>query len=146
VRGPLKPDGEPTTLELDVRRYRCSTCGAVLTVLPRGLVPRRHFSSAAIGQALLRYGQMQQSQRVVRQHTSPWRVVGDAAVTGWVTLRRWIAALGRGALFAQVRAAPAAFTARQRAERAALTLAALAPATMAHLPLIEQVFAGAQTG
>lgn len=146
VRGPLKPDGEPTTLELDVRRYRCSTCGAVLTVLPRGLVPRRHFSSAAIGQALLRYGQMQQSQRVVRQHTSPWRVIGDAAVTSWVTLRRWLAALGRGALFAQVRAAPAAFTARQRAERAALTLAALAPAAMAHLPLIEQVFAGAQAG
>ena len=55
-------------------------------------------------------------------------------------------ALASGALFSQVRAAPAAFTARQRAERAALTLVALAPARMAHLPLIEQVFAGAQTG
>jgi hypothetical protein len=146
VRGPLEPGGEPTTLEVDVRRYRCSTCKAVITVLPRGLVPRRHFSRAAIGQALLRYGQMQQSQREVRQHTSPWRIVGEAAVTGWATLRRWIAALGRGTLFAQVRAAPAAFTARQRAERAALTLAAQAPASMAHLPLMEQVFAGAQTG
>ena len=146
VRGPLEPGGEPTTLEVDVRRYRCSTCKAVLTVLPRGLVPRRHFSSTAIGQALLRYGQMQQSQREVRRHTSPWRIVGEAAVTGWATLRRWIAALGRGTLFAQVRAAPATFTARQRAERAALTLAALAPASMARLPLIEQVFAGAQTG
>ena len=146
VRGPLEANGQPTTLEVDVRRYRCSTCGAVVTVLPRGLVPRRHFSSAAIGQALLRYGLMQQSQRAVRQHTSPWRVVGDAAVTGWITLRRWLAALGHGSLFAQVRAAPAEFTARQRAERAALTLAALAPAGMAHLPLIEQVFAGAQTG
>ncbi|HEX2861096.1 MAG TPA: DUF6431 domain-containing protein [Lacunisphaera sp.] len=146
VRGPLEPNGEPTTLEVDVRRYRCSTCEAVITVLPRGLVPRRHFSSAAIGQALLRYGQMQQSQREVRKHTSPWRVVGEEAVTGWVTLRRWIAALASGALFAQVRAAPAAFTARQRAERAALTLVALAPARMAHLPLMEQVFAGAQTG
>jgi hypothetical protein len=146
VRGPLEPGGEPTTLEVDVRRYRCSTCKAVITVLPRGLVPRRHFSSAAIGQALLRYGQMQQSQREVRRHTSPWRIVGEAAVTGWATLRRWIAALGRGTLFAQVRAAPATFTARQRAERAALTLAALAPASMAHLPLMEQVFVGAQTG
>lgn len=146
VRGPLEPGGEPTTLEVDVRRYRCRTCGAVCTVLPRGLVPRRHFSSAAIGQALLRYGQMQQSQREVRQHTSPWRIVGEAAVTGWATLRRWIAALANGALFAQVRAAPAEFTARQRAERAALTLAAQAPASMAHLPLMEQVFAGAQTG
>ena len=82
----------------------------------------------------------------MRQHTSPWRIVGDAAVTGWVTLRRWLAALARGALFSQVRAAPAAFTARQRAERAALTLGAQAPAGMAHLPLMEQVFVGAQTG
>jgi hypothetical protein len=146
ARGPLEPNGEPTTLAVDVRRYQCSACQAVITVLPRGLVPRRHFSSAAIGQALLRYGQMQQSQREVRKHTSPWRVVGEDAVTGWVTLRRWIAALASGALFAQVRAAPAAFTARQRAERAALTLVALAPAGMGHLPLMEQVFAGAQTG
>jgi hypothetical protein len=146
VRGPLEPGGEPTTLAVDVRRYRCSACQAVVTVLPRGLVPRRHFSSAAIGQALLRYGQMQQSQREVRQHTSPWRVVGEAAVTGWVTLRRWLEALQSGRLFAQVRASPATFTARERAERAAQTLAAQAPASMAHLPLMEQVFAGAQTG
>lgn len=146
VRGPLEPGGEPTILEVDVRRYQCSACKAVITVLPRGLVPRRHFSSAAIGQALLRYGQMQQSQREVRQHTSPWRVVGDAAVTGWITLRRWIAALASGKLFAQVCAAPATFTARQWAERAAWTLAAQAPAGMAHLPLMEQVFVGAQTG
>jgi hypothetical protein len=89
---------------------------------------------------------MLQSQREVRQHTSPWRVVGDAAITGWITLRRWIAALASGKLFAQVCAAPATFTARQWAERAAWTLAAQAPAGMAHLPLMEQVFAGAQTG
>ena len=146
VRGPLEPGGEPTTLAVDVRRYQCSACQAVVTVLPRGLVPRRHFSSAAIGQALLRYGQMQQSQREVRQHTSPWRVVGEAAVTGWVTLRRWLEALQGGRLFAQVRASPVTFTTRQRAERAALTLAAQAPASMAHLSLMEQVFAGAQTG
>jgi hypothetical protein len=33
-----------------------------------------------------------------------------------------------------------------RGEREALTLAALAPASMADLPLMEQVFAGAQIG
>jgi Domain of unknown function (DUF6431)/zinc-finger of transposase IS204/IS1001/IS1096/IS1165 len=146
VRGPLEADGEPTTLELDVRRYRCRTCGAVSTVLPRGLVPRRHFSSAAIGQALLRYGRLQQSRREVRRHTSPWRIVGDAAQAGWATLGRWIGALAGRGLFGQVRAAPAAFTARQRAERAALTLAALAPAGLGYRSLMEQVFAGAQAG
>jgi hypothetical protein len=39
---------------------------------------------------------------------------------------------------------PAGFSARQVAERAATTLVALAPAALAHLPLREQAFAGAQ--
>lgn len=144
VRGPREPGGAPTTLALDVRRYRCVGCGAVITVLPRGLVPRRHFSRAAIGQALLRYGVMGESRREVRQHTSPWRIVGDAAQAGWAALGRWITALGRGALFGSIRAMPAAFTARQRAERGAMTLAARAPAGAGSL--LEQVFAGAQAG
>ncbi|WP_428267713.1 DUF6431 domain-containing protein [Haliangium sp.] len=143
VRGPDGPGTEPGVLILDVRRYRCVRCGAVVTVVPRGLVPRRHFSRAAIGQALLRYGVMQESRREVRKHTNPWRVVGDAAQAGWAALGRWIAALGRGELW-EVRAMPAAFTARQRAERGAMTLVARAPAGTG--TLLEQVFAGAQSG
>jgi hypothetical protein len=144
VRGPLTPDDPPTTIAIDVRRYRCRACTAIITVLPRGLVPRRHFSAGAIALALACYGLAGQSQRVVRQHTSPWAVLGDAARTGWATLGRWIAAIGRGALFPCVRAMPAEFTARQVAERAATTLAARAPAALAHRSLATQAFAGAQ--
>ncbi len=144
VRGPLAPGEPPTTIQIDVRRYRCSACEAIITVLPRGLVSRRHFSGGAIAQALARYGLDGESQGQVRRHTSPWTVLGDAARARWATLRRWIAAIGRGALFPCVRAMPAWFTARQVAERAATTLAAFAPPALAPRPLLEQAFAGAQ--
>lgn len=144
VRGPLTPDDPPTTIAIDVRRYRCRACAAILTVLPRGLVPRRHFSAGAIALALACYGLAGQSQRAVRQRISPWAVVGDAARAGWATLGRWTAAIGRGALFPFVRAMPAGFTSRQVAERAAATLAAWAPVALAPRSLAEQAFAGAQ--
>jgi hypothetical protein len=144
VRGPLAPDEPPTTIEIDVRRYRCCACAAIITVLPRGLVPRRHFSAGAIALALFCYGLAGESQRQVRQRVSPWAVLGDAARARWVTLRRWIAAIGRCALFPCVRATPAWFTARQVAKRAATTLAAYAPAALADRPLRDQAFAGAQ--
>ena len=34
------------------RRYRCVSCGAILTVVPRGVAPRRHYGHAAIAMAL----------------------------------------------------------------------------------------------
>jgi hypothetical protein len=144
VRGPLAPGEPPTTIEIDVRRYRCSACAAILTVLPRGLVPRRHFSAGAIALALACYGLAGQSQRQVRQRISPWTVLGDAARARWATLGRWIAAIGRRVLFPRVRAMPVGFTTRQVAERAATTLAAFAPPALAPRPLLEQAFAGAQ--
>jgi len=142
LRGPLTPHAPPTTISIDVRRYGCQTCGAIITVIPRGMLPRRHFAGSAIAQALVRYGLANQSRREVRRHTSPWQIVGAAAQSGWATLGRWIGAIRRGALFPFVRASPATFTARQVAERAATTLAALAPSTPGSL--LEHAFAGAQ--
>jgi hypothetical protein len=142
LRGPLTPTGPPTTIALDVRRYRCCACGAILTVIPRGMLPRRHFAGSAIAQALARYALANQSRREVRRHTSPWQIVGATAQAGWAALGRWITAIRRGTLFPFVRAMPATFTARQVAERAATTLAALAPSTPGSL--LEQAFAGAQ--
>jgi hypothetical protein len=144
LRGPLAPEQPPTTSELDARRYLCQNCGAIIMVVPRSVMPRRHFSSVAIALALALYGIAKKSLRQTRQLVSPWTTVGDAACTGWAALGRWIRAVRNCSMFACVRAVPTTMSARQAAERAATTLAALAPPALSHISLIEQAFAGAQ--
>lgn len=65
---------------------------------PRGLLRRRWYSAGAVGLALLGYGSGESSASV-RARTSPSRSVGGSAVEYWVTLRRWIEAARRRALF-----------------------------------------------
>ena len=143
VRGPLRPDGSPEEVEILARRYRCQRCGAVLLVVPRGVLRSRLFSAGAIGLALALWAVHRLSAREVRRLVSPWSVVGDTAAAGWASLRRWVRQAPR--LFPGVRASPDHWTDRQRAERIATTLAACAPAT--DDSLIERVFAGvAQAG
>lgn len=52
VRGPIAVEARSTEAVLACRRYRCTACGAVVTVVPRGLEPRRHYGRAAICFAL----------------------------------------------------------------------------------------------
>jgi hypothetical protein len=123
---------------LSVRRYRCRHCGTVVTVVPRGVARRRHFSAGTIGLGLLLFGHEQGSVRRIRE------VLGGAGppdAADWITLRRWCRAVESGALFGVVRPSPAGFTLRQRAERAAMTLVSFAPSTSGGLDA--QVFAGA---
>ena len=49
VRGPLHAGGPPGLVVVRVRRFRCRVCGAVITVLPRGVAPRRHFGLGLSG-------------------------------------------------------------------------------------------------
>src|SRR5690348_13799716 len=56
LRGPLGPEQEPQMCVVRVRRYLCRRCGATLTVVPQGVLPRRLFSAAAIGLALCLWG------------------------------------------------------------------------------------------
>ncbi|HEY4180213.1 MAG TPA: DUF6431 domain-containing protein, partial [Kofleriaceae bacterium] len=51
LRGPAAA-GPPMTATLVCRRYRCTSCGAVLLVVPRGVAPRKHYGYAAIAMAL----------------------------------------------------------------------------------------------
>jgi hypothetical protein len=125
VRGPLGP-GEPTgVVTILARRYLCRGCGAIVLVLPRDLVPRRHYAAAAIGLALWLIGVLGARLVEVRRRVCSWTVSFDA--TDWPALRRWVRAIDQGRLFAPIRASPEAFSLRQRAERAAMTLVALAP-------------------
>jgi hypothetical protein len=125
VRGPSGPFGEPETRTVWVRRYRCRLCGGLTTVLPRGLTARRHYSVSAIGLSLCLYGMQGWSMGDTRRRVCTWRVSFEPE--RWTTLPRWVAAIGQGKIFPQVRGCPATFTVRHRAERAAATLCSLAP-------------------
>ena len=52
LRGPTAADGSPTTVTIVCRRYQCTHCDAVLTVVPRGVAPFKHYGFAAIAMAL----------------------------------------------------------------------------------------------
>lgn len=125
-RGPLEPEGPSQTVVLSARRYLCTRCRALVLVVPRGVMPRRHYAAAAIALALFLYGFLGLPLPEVRRRVSPWRVVGAAAATGWATLVRWVGAARRGALFCCVRPCPKDFSLRQVAQRAAATLCAFA--------------------
>ena len=123
-RGPLEPGGKPQTVVFDARRYLCIHCGAILLVVPKGVVPRRHYAGSAIALSLALWALLGLCITEVRERVSPWQVVGAAACGNWASLRRWAEAIRRGALFAKVRSCPAEFSLRQVAERAAATLSA----------------------
>jgi hypothetical protein len=142
----LGPGSPATAAEVRVvktRRYRCCGCRALIEVVPSEVEPRRHYSRCAIGLALALFGVARQSAATVRRRVSPFGVVGSTAASNWTTLRRWIRAIRQGNLFPGLRAVPGTWTARQAAERIAMSLAAHAPPSSAALPLAAQVFAGA---
>jgi len=76
-----------------VRRYRCRGCGAVVTVVPRGVVPRRRYRLRGVAWALGRWWQGL-SAAEAREQVSPFRHVGEEARRGWRSLRRWVDLLG----------------------------------------------------
>jgi hypothetical protein len=121
-----------------VRRYRGRCCAAVVTVVPRGVVGRRHYSATAIALALALYA-LGTAAREVRRRVSSWRVVG-AAATAWITLCRWIAAGAEGRLFIGIGARVAGQ--RAIAERLASVIAAQAPPSARARPLPERAFLG----
>lgn len=82
--------------EIVVRRYRCRGCGAVVTVVPRGVAPRLRYRLCAVAWALGRWWQGVSAAQV-RGEVSPFAHVGEEARRGWRSLRRWVAVLG-GAL------------------------------------------------
>ena len=114
--------GRPATMiTVVVRRYQCQLCGAVITVAPRGVLPGLLYAASVIGWALALYGLGGQSMRAVRNSAGAGRVVGLDA-TGWPALRRWTATAST--VWPSIRAASETFSQRERAARAASTLAA----------------------
>ena len=140
--GPPGPGQAPKMVLLLVRRFLCK-CGAVLTVVPCETIPGRLYTSSAVGWALALFGVQKLSAAEVRQKTSPWTIIGQIALTGWATLRRWIRAIRAGTLLSSLRVSPSDFTARQVAERAALGLASLGPPPSGEASVATRAFQGA---
>lgn len=143
VRGPRSPEQAPEMVVVQARRYLCTSCGAVVIVVPREVLARRLYSASAIGFALALWGLVLATAAEVRKKISPAKFVGDAAVTGWVTLQRWARAVARKALFSTLPHAEAEATLRQVAALAAAALAASADATTRELPMDPRAFLGA---
>jgi hypothetical protein len=123
VLGPATSSAVPSTETVDVRRYRCRACKAVLVVGPRGLLPRRRYSAGAIGLALAVYAGGATGAET-RERTSPARVVGPSATERWATLTRWVDAARRGEILRVYGIAD--LPRRRAAEHVALALAARA--------------------
>ena len=140
--GPAAVGAAAAMLVLPIRRYRCGPCGAVIAVVPHGIVARRHYSASAIVLAMALFGVERLAPRAVRAAVSPWQIIGETAFAGWTALRRWISAVRARTLLRETRRASPGASARQVAEHVTMTAAAFAAPSMRHLPLLEQAFAG----
>jgi hypothetical protein len=94
VRGPLDAGGPSRTSVIACRRYLCVGCGAVITVVPRGVEPRRHYGRAAICLALGLWALAGQATTVVRSRVGAWP---SREATSWRALRQWASAIASGA-------------------------------------------------
>jgi hypothetical protein len=141
-RGPATVGEPPVERSVAVRRYRCTRCGATVTVAPRSVARRRLYAASAIGLALALFGIQLASAVAVREAIAPTASARDPAEgASWSTLRRWAHEAKAGTLVAESRACPGTFTLRQAAERTAMTLQTLG---QRGAEVLERVWQGAQ--
>lgn len=134
VRGPLEPDAPPTWIVIACRRYECTACGTILTVVPCGVAPRRHYGHAAIAMAFALWAIVHQPVAEVRRRVCAWRVSHDDSAR-WPALERW----GRSARDAF---GDASLTLTAAAARVAQIAIGRAPPHLRHQPRWAQAFAG----
>lgn len=87
--GPKFGHGKPVLIEVMTRRYRCTACGCVCSVVPRGVLPCKHYSAGAIALALALWSMLRVPSPQVRRLVSPFKSVGFTAARRWVSLFRW---------------------------------------------------------
>jgi hypothetical protein len=139
LRGVLDEDGDAGVFELSVRKYECQACGAVMTVVPRGVLPGRLYTGPSIALALWLWLVTGLRDVAVRARVCGWRIAGADGGRGWAQLYRWVRGASR--LFELPRPMPASESVRQTAQRIVMTLSGLAP--VAITPMSSRVFAGA---
>jgi hypothetical protein len=136
IRGPTRSGERPATRVILARRYRCRRCRRTTTVVPRGVVARRHYGATAIALACFLLGVSGLGVADVRRRVAP----GITHEQGWAVVRRWLGAIHAGLLFPFVRPWPVDLDLPRRAERVAATVMAFAPGNYATDE--ERLFAG----
>jgi len=86
--GPAEYGGVAAVGEIEVRRYQCQRCRAVVVVCPRAVRPRHLYTAVAIALSLSLWTEGLAAHEV-RRGVSPFAVVGQEACRGWRSLRRW---------------------------------------------------------
>ena len=127
------PDAAPRRVVIWLRRFRCTACGAVITVLPRDLVRYRRFCLQAICLALALWSHGGLSAEMVRDKLG----FHETFEAGWPQLRRWATAAEFAAL-GLVDGPP-----RKLASQIATRVAGRAPPSKIHLPIAEMTLFGA---
>jgi len=140
-RGPQTPEAPATCDVPAVRRYRCTACDAVMRVVPASCVARKHFSGAAIAQALALWGLCGLSAPAVRERVNDWRLRG-AGARGWRSLQRWATDVASGRLFAPLGLGALPEALREVAQRAAQALCGYAPIPWRSAPVDHQAHVG----
>lgn len=132
ICGPTEAEGRPRWIVISCRRYRCVHCEAVLTVVPRGIAPRRHYGHAAIAMALALWAIAGRPSGEVRGLVCARRIRLDPA-RRWPTLIRWARA-------AALTRPPTGR--REAAARVAQIAIGRAPPALRRAPRWAQAFAG----
>lgn len=134
VRGPFDADSAPGWVVVACRRYECMACGIVMTVVPRGIAPHRHYGHAAIAMALALWAIVGAPVVDIRRRVCAWHHSHETP-SRWPTLRRWARAardaVGDASLALEIAAARVAQHAIGRA-----------PLEARHAPRWAQAFAG----
>ena len=96
VVAPALDGDEVELLECWVRRYRCQRCGAVITVLPRGVLPRYLYSAAAIVMAFIMVADspmgdgLSDTEAYDQQGMNPLRCWKKLDNYRWRSIDRWL--------------------------------------------------------
>ena len=132
--GPPEAGSSPCWIVIECRRYLCVQCGAVVTVVPRGVAPRRHYGHAAIAMALTLWAIAREPIAAVRRRICAWPITAEA-VTRWPALARWAHAARRTL-------GDASLSLIAAAARTAQIAIGRAPPSLRTAPLAVQAFAG----
>jgi len=131
VEGPTDhEDAGGAGFVLWLRRYLCRACGAVLTVVPRGILRCRRYCAFAIAWALALFGLLRLPAKIVRERMTCWRETPWTTNPAWAAVIRWVRAVRDRRLFCGLPRSPPSVSLRRVAERAAMALAGAAPAEL----------------
>lgn len=141
ARGVLALDGDAEVVVINVRKFECQRCGAVMTVVPSELLPRRQYTAPSIALALCLWLVEGCADSTVRARMCAWRITSTRGTRGWAQLYRW--ARSASTLFVLPRPVVVECSLHETARAVLATLAALAPITKHSSSMGARVFAGA---